>query len=118
MRRSIRTIRALAAVVALLVPATGQAGGAPELTVHALAETNWILNATIGRADLNGQNVNQNFITGASSPRGVAVDSGHIYWPNGDINGTIGRADLDGQNVNQSFITGAVTPEGVAVDPN
>jgi virginiamycin B lyase len=55
---------------------------------------------------------------GLSNPRGVAVYTGHIYWPNGNVNGTIGRADLDGQNVNQSFITGAVTPEGVAVDPN
>jgi virginiamycin B lyase len=48
----------------------------------------------------------------------VAVDSGHIYWPNGKINGTIGRADLNGQNVNQSFITGPVTPDSVVVDPN
>jgi len=29
---------------------------------------------TIGRADLNGQNANQSFITGATNPRGVAVN--------------------------------------------
>ena len=29
---------------------------------------------TIGRADLNGQNVNQSFITGPVVPEGVAVD--------------------------------------------
>ena len=69
---------------------------------------------TIGRADLDGQNANQSFITGASFPRGIAVDGSHIYWTN-ESNGTIGRADLDGQNANQSFITsnGAT---GVAVD--
>src|SRR5436189_3932695 len=33
----------------------------------------------IGRANLNGQNVNQSFINTASG-FGVAVDSSHIYW--------------------------------------
>lgn len=70
---------------------------------------------TIGRLDLDGQNVNQSFITGASDPFGVAVDSGHIYWTNFGT-GTIGRALLDGHEVNQSFITGASLPAGVAVD--
>jgi hypothetical protein len=73
----------------------------------------------VGRADVDGQNVNQNFIAiiGPSEPVWVAVDSSHVYWTNFGT-GTIGRADLDGQNVNQSFITGPVVPEGVAVDPN
>src|SRR6266508_1325005 len=61
---------------------------------------------TIGRADVDGQNPNQSFITGATFPEGVAVDSGHVSRPN-SAPGTIGRADLDGQNPNQSFITGA-----------
>ena len=69
---------------------------------------------TIGRADLDGQNVNQGFITGTAIPFGVAVDGSHVYWTNFN-NGTIGRADLDGQNVNQSFITGGVNPSAVAV---
>ena len=36
----------------------------------------WINNTTntIGRADLDGSNQNQSFITGASGPYGVAVD--------------------------------------------
>jgi sugar lactone lactonase YvrE len=69
---------------------------------------------TIGRANLNGQNVNQSFISGARSPFGMAVGNNHIYWANPGTN-AIGRADLDGQNVNQSFIT-ASYPEWVAVD--
>jgi sugar lactone lactonase YvrE len=72
---------------------------------------------TIGRADLDGQNANQNFI--ASGPAdGLAVDSGHVYWADHN-NGTIGRADLDANGnvtgVNQSFIAGASNPFGVAV---
>src|SRR5882724_12762668 len=35
---------------------------------------------TISRADLDGSNVNQSFITGVSTPFGVAVDAEHIYW--------------------------------------
>src|SRR5215216_2478900 len=50
--------------------------------------------ANNGRVDVDGQNANQSFISGASFPAGVAVDSGHVYWTNDT--GTIGRADLDG----------------------
>src|SRR5439155_1244390 len=64
---------------------------------------------TIGRANLDGTGANQSFITGATSPFGVAVDAGHVYWTNFNT-GTIGRADLDGTGVNQSFITGASGP--------
>jgi len=72
---------------------------------------------TIGRANLNGQNVNQSFINGTRSttPFGMAVDSRHIYWASNQ-NHTIGRADLDGQNVNQSFITNVPYAYWVAVD--
>ena len=61
------------------------------------------MNNTIGRADVDGQNVDQNFITGASTPILVAVDSRYIYWTNA-VGNTVGRADLDGRNVNQNFI--------------
>ena len=77
---------------------------------------------TIGRASLNGSNVNQSFITGALSPLGVAADGNNIYWANSDLN-TIGRATLDdsGQliGVDQSFITGDIasfSPGAVAAD--
>jgi hypothetical protein len=55
----------------------------------------------IGRADIDGGNANQSFITGATDPLRIAVDAGHIYWADYGPD-TIGRADLDGQNVNQS----------------
>ena len=78
------------------------------MTISTVRHIYWVNQFTnmIGRADLDGQNANQSFITGASSPAAVAVDAGHVYWVNAGT-GTIGRADLDGQNANQSFITGA-----------
>jgi virginiamycin B lyase len=98
------TVVSIAALVILtltLAPrATAQANGLP---------------GTIGRANLDGTAANQNFITGANFPCGVAVDGSHIYWANQDTN-TIGRANLDGSGVDQSFITGANGPCGVAVD--
>jgi sugar lactone lactonase YvrE len=72
---------------------------------------------TIGRANLDGSNAGQNFITGATGIQGVAVDGNFIYWAN-YYSGTIGRANRDGTGVNQSFITGGNYPTGVAVDAN
>ena len=74
------------------------------------------VNNTIGRADVDGQNVNQSFITGASRLYWVAVDSRYIYWANA-VRNTIGWADLDGQNVNQSFVPNCPSPFGIAMDP-
>ena len=71
---------------------------------------------TIGRAKLNGTDIDQSFITGANGPNGVAVDTANrkIYWANNGSN-TIGEASLDGTHVNQSFITGPSGPEGMAI---
>lgn len=53
---------------------------------------------TIGRANLDGTSVQQNFITGASGPTSVTVDASHIYWS--DANGqAIYRANIDGTNL-------------------
>src|SRR5262249_52336302 len=74
---------------------------------------------TIGRANVDGTGVNQNFISGGTRPCGVGVDSAHIYWGNKAGAGSIGRANLDGSGVNQNFISGVGVvdaPCGVAVD--
>ncbi len=70
---------------------------------------------SIGRARIDGTDVDQDFITGTDDPQGVAVDGQRIYWTNRAAN-TIGRAKLNGTRVDQSFITGAQSPSGIAVD--
>jgi virginiamycin B lyase len=55
---------------------------------------------SIGRADLNGGNLNGNFILGAFGAKGVAVDGTHIYWTNTVSGNRIGRANLDGTGAN------------------
>lgn len=74
---------------------------------------------TIGRANLDGSNVNQSFITGAAGPVGIAIDGTHIYWSNSDgpnNTGTrIGRANLNGTGVNQSFISSTAGAHGIAL---
>src|SRR3954467_8307011 len=48
----------------------------------------------------------QNFVTVAGTPGGVAVANGYVYWSNID-SGTIGRARLsDPAHPDQNFITG------------
>jgi virginiamycin B lyase len=76
--------------------------------------------STIGRAKLDGTDVDPSFITVASSPTGgpvgVAVDAAHVYWTNSYTN-SIGRAKLDGTDVDPSFIRGARGPWGMARTP-
>jgi virginiamycin B lyase len=71
---------------------------------------------SIGRANVSGTDVTQQFIPLAEAPLGLAVDGQHIYW--GTPEGYIGRANLDGTDVRPRFIDlGSVTPvHGVAVD--
>ena len=61
---------------------------------------------TIARANLDGTGVNENFITGANAPVGVAVDAHYVYWAN-FVSNTIARANLDGTGAIQDFISGA-----------
>ncbi len=64
---------------------------------------NWT-SGTIGRGNLDGTDVNENFITGATLPQALAVNGQYIYWTNGT--GSIGRANINGTDVNQNFIPG------------
>jgi hypothetical protein len=87
----------------------------------------WMNNAesskpvTIGRANLDGTDVNKRFIIGVTNGCGIAVVGGHIYWTNAGFadsrhaTDAIGRANLDGTGVNQRFIRTASRPCGVAV---
>lgn len=69
----------------------------------------------IGRADLDGGNVVEAFISGTDEPCGIAVDDGHIYWANRK-GLSISRANLDGTAVDRRFIDIESRPCGVAVD--
>jgi hypothetical protein len=75
--------------------------------------------AAIGRANMDGTGVDDQFITGLAIPRspafqtadpcGIAVAGKYIYWMNNAEGGKplpIGRANLDGTGVNKRFITG------------
>jgi hypothetical protein len=84
----------------------------------------WMNNAesgkpvTIGRANLDGTDVNKRFITGVTPGCEIAVVRGHIYWTNAGFvqsRYAIGRANLDGNGVNQRFIRTAGIPCGIAV---
>ena len=70
---------------------------------------------TIGRANLDGSNPNEDFITGANLPTQVAVDGADIYWTSSSGPGSIGRANLGGTGVNQSFIGGQSHPSGIVL---
>ncbi len=79
----------------------------------------------IGRADLDGNNVVQNFIQSGVNPQHPSVDAGHVFWSNKGFNCsnpppsgcTIGRADIDGNPFDQSYITGTdEPPAGTATD--
>jgi hypothetical protein len=68
------------------------------------AHVYWTSQYTIGRANLDGTGVNENFISGLNRACGLAVDGAHIYWAS-LYTGAIGRANLDGTGVNQDFIS-------------
>ncbi len=58
---------------------------------------------TIGRADLDGGNVNQECLTKQTNPRSIAADSSYIYWTNPGVSpiekeegvGLVARASLE-----------------------
>ncbi len=75
------------------------------------------LRGSIGRARLDGTEVEDDFLAGLVAPRWVAVDGQYVYWSNFSGGGTIGRARLDrGAPPEPDFISGVGKPQGVAVD--
>ncbi len=74
---------------------------------------------TIGRSNLDGSGVNDEFIAGLGSPRWLAADSKYLYWTDlhegNEEEGTIGRVELNGENPEPEFIEGLNRPQGVAV---
>ena len=99
-----------AALVVLALPANAGA------FVYWINWNHTTAQGSIGRANLDGTHVNQNFITFPIGleyePQGVAVDGSHIYWSHG----AIGRANLDGTGVDENFITPTPGAFAVAVD--
>jgi hypothetical protein len=114
---------ALTLVLGLVLTGVGGPATARAATPTPLGHIYWA-NAsgnTIGRADLDGSDVDENFISGASGPSNVLVHGQYLYWGNatactedGACDGSIGRANLNGTGVNEHFIP-ADTPYGLAV---
>jgi hypothetical protein len=83
---------------------------------------------TIGRAVLDGSgdvipdSVDADFISGASNPQGIAVNSEYIYWADTGFGkgNDVARATLDGVNINLHFLHPgfSVNPWGVALNPS
>jgi hypothetical protein len=84
---------------------------------------------TIGRAEIDGtpqsieDSIEAEWITGATRPKGIALDDEYVYWANAGAGfggeGTIGRAEKSNPgNPEQEFIEGNGThaPQGIAVD--
>ena len=56
----------------------------------------------VARANLDGSEAGESLVSNPSVTRGIAVDSGHVYWAGG---GAIGRVELDGSNDHPHFVT-------------
>ncbi len=76
----------------------------------------------IARADLDGLNVDPDFIPNATitGVSDIAVTGSHIYWSRvgdaGDSWSSIARASIDGTNVDLSFVDGIDNTAGIAID--
>ncbi|MBV8997763.1 MAG: hypothetical protein JO304_01810 [Solirubrobacterales bacterium] len=112
-------MRRAATVAGMLVAAALSAGllFAPAALASSPGLIYWAnpTSGTIGRSNLDGTDVNENLIIGASGPFMVATYGQHVYWTNAN-SGTIGRANLDGTGVEENFITGVGQTAGLAVD--
>ncbi len=78
---------------------TGAAGSAfIYWTNSPTAASTW----SIGRASIDGSDVDAGFVTVHAPPSAVAADTQHIYWSG--FYGTIGRANTDGSGINERFL--------------
>lgn len=105
-----RQAKRLATIVAL------SAAAILIFAAQASARVYWTNYGTsVGRANVDGTGVEENFIPGGNETTGLAVSGSYIYWANAAGN-SIGRANLDGSGVNQNFITGVGVTESLAID--
>jgi virginiamycin B lyase len=98
---------------------TGYKSGNASLTVNAdyiyWTTANGGTATYIGRANIDGKDVNPKFInTAGDNVCGVAISSTYIYWV-GDVGSYIGRAKLDGTDVDPDFINVGTRVCGLAV---
>jgi len=73
---------------------------------------------SIGRANLDGSNANNAFLSSPDVPCGIAVDDEYVYWTHRGTTpgkGGIARARLDGSEVELQFVDTRNAPCGVAV---
>ena len=76
----------------------------------------------IGRADLDGTNIDPECLKGLTNPRSIAASAGFIYWTtlknasSGD--GPAGRADFSCGSANLHFVEGEKGSGDIAVDSN
>jgi hypothetical protein len=68
----------------------------------------------IGRAKLDGTEVNQALVEGISQPRGVGLGTAHVYWASTSTQ-KIGRAKFDGSEKNNALVKGLTSAHGLAV---
>ncbi len=73
----------------------------------------------VGRANIDGTDVRENFITGADMDRpwGVDVNDNFVYWPS-NKDDVIGRANIDGSGINYNLGPTKKDMAGISVDLN
>ena len=78
---------------------------------------------SIGRARIDGTEIDRNFITGVSNPQYVALCGEYLYWTDAaqekEKEGAIARAKIGAggaEAVEQKFIAGASDPQGIAIN--
>lgn len=77
----------------------------------------WSTDVGVGRAKLDGTEVDKGLVTGQTSVGGVAVDNDHVFWAS-FTTGRIGRAELDGGTPEPNFIINAESPDTITVSKN